>query len=185
MKELLVAIQSAAKNKQRFIISIDGPAASGKSTLASYLEFELDATVFHMDDYFLPQEMKTDERLAIPGGNVYFERLEEEVLSRFEEGFIEFRKYNCITEELEPKTKKVLSKYVVVEGVYSQQKRLKKYYDFNVYTEISKDEQIRRLKKRNPRLLDKFIHEWLPLEEVYFQKEEIKHISDYKISVEK
>ena len=185
MKELLFAIQPKAKNQKRFIISIDGRAASGKSTLASYLEQELGAAVFHMDDYFLTQEMKTNERLAMPGGNVHYERLEEEVFNHIEDDSIEFRKYNCTTEELEQKSTKMLSKYIVVEGVYSQQKRLKKHYDFNIFSKVSKEEQLQRLKKRNPRLLDKFIHEWLPLEEDYFQKEDIEKNADFRIFVVK
>lgn len=185
MKELIKLIQSKAEGKQRFIISIDGPAASGKSTLAKYLQDELDATLFHMDDYFLPAEMKTAKRLSASGGNVHYERLQEEVLDHLDGDTVEYRKYNCVSLELEPKIQKELKKFVIVEGVYSQQEKLKKYYDFCVFTEISKTEQLKRLKIRNPKLLNKFINEWLPLEEKYFSKEDIDIKSDYKTVVKK
>ena len=54
----------------RAVIAIDGMAASGKSTLAARLAEELDGCVIHMDDFFLPPELRTQERLSSPGGNV-------------------------------------------------------------------------------------------------------------------
>lgn len=185
MKELLDYIQSKAENKMRFIISIDGRAASGKSTLAAFLKRELQATVFHMDDYFLPSKMKTAKRLSIAGGNVNHERLKEEVLDYLDKDSVEYKKYNCMTEELETMTKVLLSKFIVIEGVYSQQKKLKQYYDLNIFTEISKNEQYKRLENRNPALLERFIKEWLPLEEDYFKEEDIERNANYRILVEK
>ena len=69
----------------RAVIAIDGMAASGKSNLAARLAEELDGCVIHMDDFFLPPELRTQERLSSPGGNVHYERFEaeagEEILS--------------------------------------------------------------------------------------------------------
>jgi len=185
MKELLDCIQLKAKDKKNFIISIDGRAASGKSMLADYLKYELKATLFHMDDYFLPPEMKTTKRLSIPGGNVHYERFQEEVLDHLDKESVSYRKYNCMTGELEPKVEEVLCKFIVIEGVYSQQERLKRYYDFTIFTEISKDEQYKRLKNRNPALFNRFIREWLPLEEDYFLREDIQQNANYRIYVKK
>lgn len=185
MKELVKLLQFKAQNKERFIISIDGPAASGKSTLSKYLQKELDAVVFHMDDYFLPEEMKTLERLEVPGGNVHYERMQEEILNHLQEDSVVFQKYNCMTSQLQTKVEEKLNKYVVIEGVYSQQTRLRTYYDFCIFTEISKKEQLDRLKLRNPMLLHKFVQEWLPLEDNYFNKEHIREKSDYKLIVNK
>lgn len=185
MIKLLNDIQSKAENKKRFIISIDGRAASGKSTLAALLKQELQATVFHMDDFFLSPQMKTAKRLSIAGGNVYHERLKEEVLNHLDKDSVSYRKYNCMTGELETMTRESLCKFIIIEGVYSQQKSLKRYYDFNIFTEISKSEQYKRLENRNPALFDRFIKEWLPLEEKYFQEEDIHKNADYRIIVEK
>lgn len=185
MKELIKLIQSKANKKDRFIISIDGPAASGKSTLAEDLKNQLDATLFHMDDYFLPMEMKTMKRLSVSGGNVHYERMQDEILEHLQSDSVKYQKYNCMTNLLEPTIQQQLNKFVIIEGVYSQQKKLKEYYDFCIFTEISKTEQLERLKTRNPNLLDKFVNEWLPLEENYFTKEDIKNNSDYTIAVKK
>ena len=45
---------------------------------------------------------------------------------------------------------------------------LQKYYDFSVFLTLNKEEQIERLKKRNPNMLNNFIQRWIPLEEHYF-----------------
>ena len=167
--------------KKNLVIAIDGPAASGKSTLAQYLKRELDASVFHMDDYFLPLKMKTTERLMTPGGNVHYERMQDEILSHLKSDLIQYQRYNCMTLQLEQPINESIKKYVVIEGVYSQQKKLREYYDFCIYTDISKNEQFKRLEIRNPKLLDKFINEWLPQEDNYFSKEDIRNNSDYQL----
>ena len=129
--------------------------------------------------------MKTAKRLSIVGGNVHCERLKEEVLDHLDKDSVEYRKYNCMTEELETKTRESIYKFIVIEGVYSQQESLKQYYDFNIFTKISKKEQYKRLENRNPALLDRFIKEWLPSEESYFHKEDIEKSANYIIHVDK
>ena len=56
------------------ILAIDGGSASGKTTLSDSLANIYDCTVFHMDDFFLCPEQRTQERYAEPGGNVDRER---------------------------------------------------------------------------------------------------------------
>ena len=57
------------------IIAIEGPCLSGKTTYANKLAAELSVScnVFHMDDFFLRPEQRTEERFNIPGGNVDYE----------------------------------------------------------------------------------------------------------------
>lgn len=50
----------------RGLVAIDGPCASGKTTLANALGGALGLTVFHMDDFFLRPSQRTPERLAEP-----------------------------------------------------------------------------------------------------------------------
>ena len=46
------------------IIAIDGRCAAGKTTLAARLAKELGGDVIHMDDFFLPLELRTEERFG-------------------------------------------------------------------------------------------------------------------------
>ena len=69
-----------ARGKNFVMVAIDGKCTSGKTTLASKLAEIYDCNVFHMDDFFLRPEQRTSERFAEIGGNVDYERFQEEVL---------------------------------------------------------------------------------------------------------
>ena len=62
-------IHRRLKENGRMKLAIDGMAASGKSTLACKLAEEFGGEVIHMDDFFLPMDLRTAERLEEPGGN--------------------------------------------------------------------------------------------------------------------
>ena len=89
-------VSIALNNNKVGIIAIDGRAASGKTTMAEQLSNILDADIVHMDDFFLPLELRTDTRLNEAGGNIHYERFIEEVLSyiNIKETF-EYRKFDC------------------------------------------------------------------------------------------
>ena len=67
---ILQAAQLAAENGPA-LLAIDGRCGSGKSTLAAHMAQVFGCPVFHMDDFFLPPELRTPERLAQPGENVH------------------------------------------------------------------------------------------------------------------
>ena len=74
-------VQLFARHPGPFFAVLDGPCASGKTTLAAFLEHAIpDLYIVHMDDYYIPMAQKTPERLSVPGGNADTERLLEEVL---------------------------------------------------------------------------------------------------------
>ena len=68
-KGLTDAIRRLPTNRGRVVVAIDGRCGSGKTTLAAALQKEFSCAVFHMDDFFLRPEQRTEERLAQPGGN--------------------------------------------------------------------------------------------------------------------
>ena len=75
-----IKIHQLQREKERMLIAIDGRCASGKTTLASMLQKRLACEVIHMDSFFLRPKQRTAERYQMPGGNVDYERLQEEVL---------------------------------------------------------------------------------------------------------
>ena len=72
-------IRNLIAKKKFSVLAIDGPCASGKSTLAEQLSKEFDCVLIHTDDFFLRPEQKTPERLAEIGGNFDRERFFEDV----------------------------------------------------------------------------------------------------------
>ena len=96
MKRVLEQINALLAEKDRVVVTIDGPCASGKTTFANALAEKLDCNLIHMDDFFLRPEQRTPERLAEVGGNFDRERFWDEVMNpivRFDD--IAYRPYLC------------------------------------------------------------------------------------------
>ena len=166
--------------KRVFVIAIDGRTASGKTTLAETLSEWLGAAVIHMDDFFLPQEMRTEERLAEAGGNVHYERFAEEVLPHLatKEGF-EYSVYDCHEGKITGKRTIPESNIRIVEGSYSIHPYFGEYADVKIFCDIDPENQIERIIKRNGEEMSrKFQEVWIPLEEAYFKTLDLE---DYQV----
>lgn len=172
LSTLINAVIDRAGDKTPVIIAIDGPCATGKSTFAKQIAAQFDCNVFHMDDFFLTKEEKTEERLATPGGNVAWERFRDTVLEPLmkNEPFT-YQKYNCNNNGFYPSKEVQPKKLVIVEGVYSHHPELAKYYDYKIFFDVTKKTQNERLKKRNSKkMYERFINEWIPMEDKYFEE---------------
>lgn len=154
------------------VIAIDGRSASGKSTVADALAAALNADIVHMDDFFLPKELRTPERLASTGGNVHYERFIRQVLpciAKNEE--FEYDIFSCQTMDFSGKRKICSRKCRIVEGSYSCHPEFGSYADITVFSDIDSDEQIKRIIKRNGDKAAKlFAEKWIPMEEQYFKE---------------
>ena len=165
------------------IIAIDGRCAAGKTTLAVRLAEELDGDVIHMDDFFLPPELRTPERRGEPGGNVHYERFREEVLPKLRTGeAFSYQRFDCSRMALGDRIPVKNSGFVFVEGAYSCHPVLGDYMDRKVFLDIDSRTQTDRIRKRNgeDRLQD-FLQLWIPLEEAYFQAFSVEEKADYII----
>lgn len=152
------------------VVAIDGRAASGKSTMAAQLAEILCAGVVHMDDFFLPPELRTERRLAQPGGNVHYERFAEEVLPYLSgPAAFSYRRFDCSRMEYGTWRQVPEGGWRIVEGGYSGHPALGPYADLHVFSDISPEEQLCRLRVReDAESLNRFISRWIPLEESYF-----------------
>ena len=66
-------------------------------------------------------------------------------------------------------------KLSIVEGAYSMHPQLASYYDLSAFLEIGEELQKSRVQKRNtPEMAKRFFETWIPFENVYFTKLEIK-----------
>lgn len=174
----LIAVKRLMEIKSSPRIAIDGPCASGKTTVAALLSHVFGAEVIKADDFFLPPEKKTPERLSIPGGNIDSERFYSEVtLALNSKENFSYGAYSCRDGSM---SKKSISaeKPIIVEGSYCMLPELRCAYDLCIYSEVSVVEQLERLKLRSPAMLDRFINEWIPLENKYFEHFDIKNKAD-------
>lgn len=157
-------------------IAIDGRCAAGKTTIAAQLQSVFACQIFHMDDFFLRPEQRTEDRLRQPGGNVDWERFREEVLLPLRRGApFDYLPYDCHTQTLKDPVKVEPKRLTIVEGSYSCHPELWDFYDLHIFLTISPEEQLRRIRQRNgERALEVFQNKWIPLEERYFEAFQIE-----------
>lgn len=166
---LLSDIDSVLREKGSVHVGIDGMAASGKTTLAETLSEIYDCSVFHADDYFLQPHQRTEKRLSEPGGNIDCERMKAEITDRLDgTGPFFVRRYDCSSMKLLDETRVERKPVIIVEGVYSLHPYFGDVYDIKRVLSVSREEQMRRLRERDPELVQRFIEEWLPMEDRYF-----------------
>ena len=184
---LLPILQKCAilpSQKLTHVIAIDGRAGSGKSTVADDLKLILNGSIVHMDDFFLPPELRTAERFSEPGGNVHYERFQSDVLPLLsEKSAFSYRTFNCHQMNYGESRLVEVSTWRIVEGAYSHHPYLGTYADLKVFSDISPEMQMERIRKRNGEwMAERFRTEWIPLEENYYRFYQIKENSDIVIS---
>lgn len=164
------------------LLAIEGGSASGKTTLASLLQARYDATVFHVDDFFLRPHQRTPKRLAEAGGNFDRERFLEEILLPLSQNRpIRYQRFDCKTGALDPPVPVTPRRLTAIEGAYSMHPALSGFYDLSVFLEIDPETQKTRILKRNAKTAERFFAEWIPLEERYFEETEVRNRCDYII----
>lgn len=168
---LFLEIDQRLQNQERVLLAIDGNCGSGKSTLAKLLQAVYQAPVVHMDDFYLPAALRTADRLNQPGGNVHYERFEEEVLRHISTGkdFI-YRGFDCQSQSFKSGQTYSSSPLWIIEGSYCHHPKLETYYDLKIFLKTGSEIQKERILKRNGReVYKRFIEAWIPLENRYFQ----------------
>lgn len=164
-------------------VAIEGNAGAGKTTLSALIDKVYDCNIFHMDDFFLRPELKTEERLKEIGGNVDYVRFRQEVIDCLQSGEqFEYQIYDCRKMALDSYISVEPKKLNVIEGVYSMHPTLVDSYDLKIFLYIDAEEQSRRILKRNgPTMQRRFLEEWIPLEDEYFDELRIREQSDMVI----
>ncbi len=157
--------------RKTYLAAIDGMCGSGKSTMARILQEIYDCRLFHMDDYFLRPEQRTEERYAQPGGNVDYERFKEEILDHIgDKDGLRYRPFDCRTFSLQWDIEARWHSLNIVEGSYSQHPYFGDVYDLRFFCRVSPEEQRRRIRLRSgEEMLKKFEKIWIPMEDTYFK----------------
>lgn len=169
MEMIKTHIDALLKTKSTVIVAIDGPCTSGKTTLAAQLAEIYDCNVFHMDDFFLRPEQRTQARFAEIGGNVDYERFEAEVLSPLKTGLtFSYRPFDCSSFTLAAPIAVTPKKLNIIEGTYSLHPYFGNPYDLKILLSIPEDLQRQRILQRPAFLHERFFQQWIPMENRYF-----------------
>ena len=178
--DVFLRIDSLLKSKDSVNVAIDGNSGSGKSTLASLIADIYDCKVFHMDDFFLTPELRTEERINEIGGNVDYIRFKNEIINGLHSGKeFKYRKFDCSKMSLKDAVIVTPKKLNIIEGSYSMHPALVENYDLKIFLYVDEEIQSKRILHRNGAKMHKmFINLWIPLENKYFNEMKIKENSD-------
>ena len=176
---LLCRIDRLLSQKPRVVL-IDGMCASGKSALAEYLRVLYGAAVVHTDDFFLRPGQRTPARMAEPGGNIDYQRFALEAAPGIALGGpFAYRAFDCKTggySEISVSP----SPLTVVEGAYSLHPRMGLLPDIRVFMKLDPREQSLRILQRNgEKMHRRFIGEWVPKENRYFEAFGVEQNCDF------
>lgn len=168
----------------RVAIAIEGKAAAGKTTFAKALAKKTGAAVIHTDDYLLPFDERTEERMTEIGGHFDYARLQNEVLAPWQRGdAITYRAYLCHSDEFVVCGTLPSSELLIVEGAYSHHPKLDFTYTLTVFCDIDERAQKSRILARNPDRADQFFSTWISKENAYFAATDLKNKADLSITL--
>lgn len=164
-------------------IAIEGRCGSGKSSLAEFLADKFDCNIFHMDDFFLPFELRTSERLTQLGGNIHHERLQSEVFSALHNHQpIIYKPYLCGERTFGDESYLQFKNLSIIEGSYCLHPALQQSYDYKIFLTVDPKKQRERIESRNGKALSQaFFNQWIPREEHYFSALQIQKQCDIVI----
>jgi Uridine kinase len=187
VKEICSRIDQLLLRQPRVVAAVDGRSAAGKSTLARLLANAYHCDVIHMDDFFLPPELRTPARLGEAGGNIHYERFIEEVIAPLRQGdsVFAYRVFDCSTMAYGGIKQSGSAPLLLCEGAYSTHPSFGALYDIRVFATCSPPEQRRRILARNgPGQLARFEREWIPMEEAYFSAYATARQCDFVLDTE-
>lgn len=173
-------IDTLMKPGKRVLVAIDGNSGAGKSALGSLMSGVYDCNLFHMDDFFLRPEQRTEARLNETGGFVDYERFYQEVIRGLESGQpFSYRIFDCGRMSLGETVRVQPKQLNIIEGSYSMHPTLAEHYDLKIFLQVDPAEQARRILNRNGEaMLQRFLNEWIPRENKYFEEMRIREKCD-------
>ncbi len=166
---ILTQIRRLLEEKDSVLVAIDGNCTAGKTTLAAKLAKEFPCNVLHMDEFFLRPEQRTAQRLAQAGGNVDYERFQQEILLPLLRGEqITYRPFDCSIQALKGPVTLPPKKLTIIEGTYCCHPCFGDPYDLKLFLSVSPEVQRQRILQRPAFKHRRFFEEWIPMEQRYF-----------------
>ncbi len=186
LESVLKELSDLKSVRNTVLLAIDGRCASGKTTLAKKLSDRLCCDVIHIDDFFLKANQRTEQRLNEIGGNFDCERFLCEAMAPLLKGEeFSYKRYDCSSDSFTESVHIHPGDVTIIEGAYSCHPALWSSYDLRVFLTVNRDEQIRRILKRNgASALKAFEEKWIPYEERYFKEQDIENRCDLRFCIE-
>ena len=173
LKQLLPKL--VAKCGECIVITIDGPAGSGKTTLAKELSSALDSCyTIHMDDLY-----EGWDSTLTPNLTKKLQRILEYVKM---ESRIQFVPFDWLESNFSPQVELPTPKYLIIEGVGSGQSAIRDFISLSLWIEVLPDIGLERVIKRDGPAVAQFMPAFIVAQDIHFEKEATKKSADYRLS---
>ena len=173
LKELLPKL--TARCGECTVITIDGPAGSGKTTLAKELSLVLDSCyTIHMDDLYEGWDSTLNLKLTA--------KLKTILSNVKNVNRISFRPFDWVESKFASQVDVAAPKYLVIEGVGSGQSSVREFVSLSLWIEVSPDLGLERVIKRDGPLVAEFMPAFIVAQNAHFEKEATKKSADYRLS---
>ncbi len=167
--ELFGKMEELRGTYNAFAVAIDGMAGAGKTTLAAYLSKKYGAPVVHLDDFRLPPAERPKGWETIPGGDVDFERFEEEIVAPWmEKRPLVYTTVDPVMGEMLDRRALPDGQMFLFEGTYIMHPMIRDFFDLRLFVRVGAEEQARRLAAAKVRAGALPTETRLDLERAYF-----------------
>lgn len=178
LEEILERIaKSEQKSPSTRTISIDGPAGSGKTTLARRIAESFSSgpvATIHMDDLYNGWEDALTVQLS--------RTLTNQILSPISQGkAFSYRKYDWLKRGFGEFISVPLPALLILEGVGSGQKVTRKYTDEAIWIEVASEVGLQRVLNRDGDYLETEMRVWQLREQEHFLKENTRDCATIRV----
>lgn len=161
------------------VVTIDGPAGSGKTTLASELAYALGDTVgamsvIHLDELYDGWENALDEKL--------FERISAWIFTPIKNGLNpKHLKYDWQQGKYTTWSELPLTPIVIIEGVGSGHASLREFVSQAIWVEADEHLLLDRVVQRDGEAVRDEMLIWKSREQIYFDLNQVKESADIQV----
>jgi uridine kinase len=161
-----------------FLITIDGPAGSGKTTLAEMIHENLakggeSVATIHMDDLYAGWDLALSPQLT--------QTLEQILKTYFERRQIQIPQYDWLEERFSSPITIDSPNVLILEGVGSGQKITRDSADIKLWIEAPREIAFARVLERDGENIRPQMQQWQVRESAHFLEEGTKSAADYQV----
>lgn len=177
INQVISKIETISKSKSNILIAIDGVGGAGKTTLSQYIQKHFDNSVIVQLDDFYSEELQGND----------IERLKTEVLLPISKGLqAKYKVYESNTNSYSDWIFIPLNSIVIIEGVFSTDKSIRKYYDLTIWLDFNPELGLKRGVARDIESgsVDKteiWTNVWMPAEKQYIVDQQPQMYVDFVI----
>jgi len=176
--DLIDALFDLSASKPHPIITIDGPAGAGKTTLASHirngLHSRLTTSLIHMDDLY--------NGWRDPFGQPFIDSLAKITSSHIAGNACEIPQYDWAASSYGASKIYQPTQLLILEGVGSSSSQIREKVCASIWIEINPDDGLQRVLTRDGVAIAEEMTEWLKTQAAFFAAEQSAESADFALT---